>query len=386
MFVNALQKHNPALIDAALALHKQGEILPDSYVLDLDAFINNARTIKAKADKHGIALYAMTKQIGRNPYLGRLLVDELGYEGIVCVDFKEVRLFARHGIKIVHVGHLVQPPQAMLDQLMNEVQPDVVTVVSIEKAQALSQAAQKVGRVQNILLKFYAPGDMLYTNQETGFPLHDIESVVATIQALPGVKITGLTHFPCLLAEYDQVVPTSNAHTVANAAKQCEALGIDLQQINLPSLTCSASMATLAQLGATHVEPGHALTGTTPLHQFETAQPERIAMLYLSEISHHYEGQSYCFGGGYYRRGHAEHALIWPKSGAPAQKCHVRNDEQASIDYHLRLTALAPVGSPVIMAFRTQVFVTRSDIAIVAGIQTGQPHLVGVWDALGNEV
>ena len=386
MFVNALQKHNPALIDAALLLHAEGKVLPDSYIVDLDTFVDNAKKIKAEADKYGIALYAMTKQFGRNPYLARLLVEDLGYQGIVCVDYKEARLFSRHGIKIANVGHLVQPPQAMLEQLMSDVQPEVVTVVTMEKAIALSQAAIKANRVQKVLLKFYDSEDVFYTNQETGFPLAALSSVVAEIEKLPGIRIAGLTHFPCLLADKEQVMPTPNAHTAAIAAQQCRDLGIEVEQLNLPSMTCCSSMSTLSQLGATHGEPGHALTGTTPLHQFEQPQPETIAMLYLSEVSHHHQGKSYCFGGGYYRRGHMENALIWPQVGSPAVQCQVHNDNQASIDYHLRLSGTAPVGSAVVMVFRTQVFVTRSDIVIVAGLHSGQPRVIGVWDSLGNEV
>ena len=44
-------------------------------------------------------------------------------------------------------------------------------------------------------------------------------------------------------------------------------------------------MAALAAGGATQLEPGHGLTGTTPLHA-RTALPERPAMLYLTEVSH----------------------------------------------------------------------------------------------------
>ena len=386
MFVNALQKHNPALIDAALCLHAEGKVLPDSYIIDLDTFVDNAKKIKAEADKHGITLYAMTKQFGRNPFLARLLVEDLGYQGIVCVDYKEARLFSRHGIKIANVGHLVQPPQAMLAQLMRDVQPEVVTVVTMEKAIALSQAAINANRVQKVLLKFYDSEDVFYTNQETGFPLAELPSVIAQMKELPGIRIAGITHFPCLLADKEQVMPTPNAQTAAIAAQQCRDLGIEVEQLNLPSMTCCSSMATLSQLGATHGEPGHALTGTTPLHQFEQPQPETVAMLYLSEVSHHHQGKSYCFGGGYYRRGHMENALIWPQVGSPAVQCQVHNDNQASIDYHLRLSGTAPVGSAVVMAFRTQVFVTRSDIVIVAGIHSGQPRVIGVWDSLGNEV
>ena len=44
-------------------------------------------------------------------------------------------------------------------------------------------------------------------------------------------------------------------------------------------------LAVLAGAGATQVEPGHGLTGTTPLHAIADL-PERPAVVYLTEVSH----------------------------------------------------------------------------------------------------
>ena len=55
----------------------------------------------------------------------------------------------------------------------------------------------------------------------------------------------------------------------------------------------------LAEAGATQVEPGHGLTGTTPLHAVEDL-PELPAVVYVSEVSHLHGGEAYCFGGGLY--------------------------------------------------------------------------------------
>ncbi len=43
MFLHALEKQNPDLITAALRLFKQGQILPDSTVIDVDQFLANAQ-------------------------------------------------------------------------------------------------------------------------------------------------------------------------------------------------------------------------------------------------------------------------------------------------------------------------------------------------------
>ena len=44
------------------------------------------------------------------------------------------------------------------------------------------------------------------------------------------------------------------------------------------------------------------------------------------------------------------------------------------------------VGATVLAAFRTQIFVTRSDVAVVSGIQTGQPRIEGIYDSLGKQI
>ena len=38
------------------------------------------------------------------------------------------------------------------------------------------------------------------------------------------------------------------------------------------------------------------------------------------------------------------------------------------------------------MCFRTQIFTTRSHVAVVKGLQTGKPECVGLYDAVGKEI
>ncbi|WP_087023073.1 YhfX family PLP-dependent enzyme [Thaumasiovibrio subtropicus] len=385
MFLKALENQNPGLIDAALMLHRQAQILPDTTVIDVDQFIANARAIKASADEAGITLYAMTKQIGRNPLLAKMLVEECGYAGIVCVDFKETRLMAKAGIPIANVGHLVQPPDGMIENIVRDVKPEVMTVYSLEKAKRISDTAQRAGRVQPVLLKFYQATDHLYVNQESGFPLEQLEHVVAEIRALPGIRIHGVTHFPCFLfdTKTGTTAATPNLATLGEAKCRLEALGVHCEQVNAPSATSCEIIPMLAEMGCTHGEPGHALTGTTPANAL-LEQKEKIALLYLSEISHHHKQDSYCFGGGLYRRGQLEHGLLSTFEGK--SRVPVLNDDPQSIDYHFRIPGHHAIGSPVIMAYRTQVFVTRSDVALVKGIASGKPTLIATFDALGNRI
>lgn len=380
MFLNALQKQNPALIKAAHLFWQQGKILPDSYVIDSDQLLDNAHLLLDKANQLGITLYAMTKQIGRNPWICRQLL-KMGYAGIVAVDFKEARQLYQHNIPIAHIGHLVQPPQAMLEQIIQQ-KPHVITIFSLEKAKSISDLAQKYHYVQPVLIKVYQESDALYPGQEAGFALAKLEETIQILKTLPGIQLIGATHFPCLL--FDNVKQQSQFTANFNTLKQATALlqkHITVKQCNAPSLNCCETLPLLAKQGVTHAEPGHALTGTQPSNQQGT-QAEKIAMLYLSEVSHHYKDKSYCFGGGYYRRGHLQNAYVINQT----QTAHttVIPPDNDAIDYHIGLQGIHPIGSAVIMCFRTQIFVTRSDVVLIKGCATNQPELIGVYDSLGN--
>ncbi|MEE7532162.1 YhfX family PLP-dependent enzyme [Klebsiella huaxiensis] len=383
MFIKALQRQNPALIAAALRFWQQGRIAPDSWVIDVDQVLENGKLLLKTAQQYGISLYLMTKQIGRNPWLAEKLLA-LGYQGIVVVDYKESRVMRRAGLPVSHQGHLVQIPSAQVAGAVEQ-GTEVITLFSLEKAREVSAAAEASGRTQAVMLKVYGESDFLYPGQESGFALAELDNVVAHLQSLPGIELTGLTHFPCLLwdDEQEKILPTPNLRSLLAARDKLESLGVTVQQLNAPSATSCSSLPLLAEFGVTHAEPGHALTGTIPANQ-QGDQPERVAMLWLSEISHHFAGQSYCYGGGYYRRGHAKHALVFTPASENAQLAQLNAVDDSSIDYYLPLEGEFPIGSAAIFCFRTQIFVTRSDVVLVAGMQSGNPEIVARYDSLGN--
>ena len=73
MFLKRLLDTNKAFVDASLNLYKKGLILPDSYCIDVDMFLENAKNILNEAKKYNINLFYMLKQVGRNPYLAKKL-------------------------------------------------------------------------------------------------------------------------------------------------------------------------------------------------------------------------------------------------------------------------------------------------------------------------
>ncbi|VUS95384.1 YhfX family PLP-dependent enzyme [Klebsiella spallanzanii] len=383
MFIKALQRQNPALIASTLRFWQQGRIAPDSWVIDVDQVLENGKQLLKTAQQYGISLYLMTKQFGRNPWLAEKLLA-LGYKGIVVVDYKESRVMRRAGLPVSHQGHLVQIPSAQVAGAVEQ-GTEVITLFSLEKAREVSAAAVAAGRTQAVMLKVYGENDFLYPGQESGFSLADLDSVVADIRQLPGITLAGLTHFPCLLwdEKQEKILPTPNLRSLLAARDKLESLGVSVRQLNAPSATSCSSLPMLAEFGVTHAEPGHALTGTIPANQ-QGDQPERIAMLWLSEVSHHFAGQSYCYGGGYYRRGHAKHALVFAPGLSIAQQAQLNKVDDSSIDYYLPLEGEFPIGSAAIFCFRTQIFVTRSDVVLIAGIQSGKPEIVARYDSLGN--
>lgn len=384
MFVEQTRKRNRELVDAAFYFHQSGQLLPDSYLIDVDAFCENGKKILAEAKKHDFRMYFMLKQVGRNPYLAKKLI-ELGYDGAVTVDFKEALTMLEHEIPIGNVGHLVQVPAAMVEKIVAYA-PEVMTVYSLDKVYAIDQAAEKLGKKQGILLRVFGANDMIYSGQTAGFTLNEMQEAVLEIKEnCPNIVIAGVTSFPCYLykEETGEIAATENLHTLLAAKERLEALGYHDLIVNTPSATCVQTVDRMVKFGGNCGEPGHGLTGTTPLHAVSD-QPEIPAMVYVSEISHNFLGKAYCYGGGHYRRSHMSHALVG-KDEQTARMLSVLAPSDESIDYHFGLSEQCEVGETVVMAFRSQIFVTRSDVVLVEGISSGRPRIVGVYDSQGRK-
>ena len=383
MFLERLRKDNPKFIDAMVKLQQEGKLLPDSYAMDMEQFRANGKAIADAAKAKGIKLYFMLKQIGRNPVLAKELMDA-GFDGAVVVDFKEAQVMMRHNIPIGNVGHLVQIPEGMVRQVV-EYGPEVITVYTADKVRSISRAAAELGKEQKLLIRVFGDGDMIYPGQTAGIHLKDLKAFIAEIRDLPGIKIAGITSFPCFLydAAKDDIAPTANLQTVLAAKQILIDCGIEPEIINTPSTTCCRTLELMAEYGCNCGEPGHGLTATTPCH-VDHELPEKSCIAYVSEVSHNFDGLGYCYGGGFYRRSHVENALVGT-SADNLRPMKVIPPSVEAIDYHFGLSEGCAVGETVIMAFRFQVFVTRSDMVLIEGVSSGNPVISSVWDSLGNQ-
>ncbi|MGC6178168.1 alanine racemase [Lacrimispora sp. 38-1] len=382
MFLTQTVKRNRELVETSFQLHQSGLIEPDSYVIDVDTFMENASLMLKEAKRMGIRLFFMLKQIGRNPYLAGKLM-ELGFEGAVVVDYREARIMMNHRIPIANIGHLVQIPDSRIEEFV-AYRPKMITVYSEEKISRIHQAAKKMGVIQDVILRVYNDSDMIYSGQTGGFHLGILEALTARIKFMyPCVNIAGVTSFPCFL--YDgaagDLIATENMNTVKQAVKILERNGINCSIIDTPSGTCIHALKKIKEQGGNCGEPGHGLSGTTPMHAVKK-MPEIPCVTYVSEVSHNFMGQAYCYGGGYYRRSHLMKALVG-KSFEKSDELGVIPPSDESIDYYIGLEKECAVGDTVVMAFRFQIFVTRSDVVLIEGLKERKPYISGIYNSMG---
>ncbi len=395
MFLEGLVRRNRAFLEAAVRLHQANRIPANSYVLDLDAVQSNTRHLTSEARRRGLTVYAMSKQVGRAP--GALsAITAGGADGYVAVDMGCARPIAANGHLIGNLGHLVQIPKAEAVEAAG-LGPEYWTLFSRNKAREASRAVAAQGTRQKVLLRIWRHGDVFYPGHEGGFHLDELGEAIDFINGLEGLTFAGLTTFPALLYEPSAktVAPTANVETLARGVEAALGhLGNGCSiEVNAPGTTSSAVLDTLAEVGATQVEPGHGLTGTTPLHAVEEL-PEQPAVLYLTEVAHIHQGVPLCFGGGFYVDPVFEPYPVKVVAASGPEDVGkdpvpIEMPDPAGIDYYARLYPEGRTlreGDTVIAGFRIQAFVTRSLVVGVSGVSAGDPVVSGIWNVEGVPV
>jgi predicted amino acid racemase len=401
-------ERNPGLIEFAAELHRRNEVPVNTYVLDLDAHKHNARVMKQVADQNRIKLYYMSKQTARNPLIAHAVINT-GFEGLVVVEPQELNTLVRYRAKIGHVGHLENIPENEIDFVLKVAKPQIITVFNFEKARMISMRAEKLGVKQNLMVRPTSPDDTLYPYMEGGVPEEDAVRLIQQINGLPNVRVVGVTSFPCMLMELRTMEPVfmANIETLRRVVQEAGRNGIEISQMNTPPVCTSKSIPIYASKGSTHLEPGLGISGMNPFQIYDRGtHPEIPAAVYVTEVSHFFGDYAMVYAGGF---GYIEmfelaldgksyvpdvskmkmKALVGPNPSEimknPVEAEHYRG----LIDYHARLykdTAARPmnVGDTVVYAFRAQMFVTRSQVAVVSGVKENNPKLIGIFDHANN--
>lgn len=386
MFLDVLRRRNPAFLNAVVALHRRGDLPPGSFAIDLDAVAHNAQVIATEAARLGLQVFAMTKQVARNPDVCAA-VRAGGIDAAVAVDLECATATHAAGMRLGHLGHLGQIP-VHATRAAEALKPSYWTVFNLEKAHAAAAAAADSGRDQALLTRICADRDAFYGGQEGGFPADEVASIADRLDDLDGAHFAGITTFPALLFDpgTQAVLPTPNLKTLERVAASLHDAGRTVE-INGPGTTSTVTLATLAAAGVTQVEPGHGLTGTTPLHAVQDLA-ELPAMCFVSEVSHTYGGRAYCFGGGMYVdpvfAPYPIRALLAADVGA-MRLVDAELPSPETIDYYGQLdVADAAVGDTVVFGFRAQAFVTRAWTAGIAGVEAETPTVAGLYRPDGS--
>jgi predicted amino acid racemase len=256
-----------------------------------------------------------------------------------------------------------------------------------------AEASHKLGREQPLLARIRGENDQFYCGHEGGFSASDVLAAAAALGKIPGGRFAGVTTFPALLfdAASRTVKPTPNLQTLRQASETLARSGHREIEINAPGTTSSVTLAALAEAGATQVEPGHGLTGTTPLHVTDDL-PEAPAVVYLTEVSHLSGGEVFCFSGGLYIdpvfSSYQVKAIVAPEPRTDdAALRAVEIPPPGAIDYYGMIDAAGPTkpapGDSVVFGFRPQAFVTRSFVAGVSGLSRGKPVVESISHSSG---
>jgi predicted amino acid racemase len=393
MFLDVLRRRNPKFIEAAIALHRQGKLPANAYVLDLDTVEANARVLKTEADRLGLKILAMTKQVGRSSSFCRAVMRG-GIQAAVAVDMACARATHRAGMKVGHLGHLQQIARHEAKAAAATFRPDYWTVFNDAKAEEAAAGAKAAGYVQNLLARIAAEGDIFYRGHEGGFDAGDVARVADSFDRLDGGRFAGIATFPALLFDHEtrKVIPTHNLSTLTRAAEALAKAGRNDIEVNAPGTTSSVLLQALADAGATQCEPGNGLHGTTALHVVEDL-PELPAVCYLTEVSHLHGGKAYCLGGGFYIDpifpDYDVMAIVSdePTTGASALRS-VEVPPPSMIDYYAMIDATGPnppkPGDTAVFGFRGQAFVTRAYVVGVSGISKGQPKVETIENGFGE--
>lgn len=404
-YTDNLVRRNPGLIEYSAELHQKNLIPVGTYVLDLDAHVRNAASMIHEAKNRGVKLYYMTKQINRNPLVAHAVLNT-GFEGAVAVEPQELRSLVRYGVKIGHAGHLVNVPESEIDFVLKVARPQVITVFNIEKAKMISGRAAKLGIKQDLLVRPMNARDVSYPYMEGGVAEADAVKLIKDIDALPNVRVAGITSFPCMLYDVKAKRPTftPNIDTLMRVAHEAEKNGLELTQINTPPCCITKTIPLYAEKGSTHLEPGLGVSGMAAWHCMEPdVHPEVPAGVYVTEISHFVDQYAYVYGGGFnyieiFEMAYDGESYI-PSQSTLKMKALVgrtpkgvfENQVDAEhfhgiIDYHAKLWSnpSVRVGDTVVYGFRTQMFVTRGQVAVVSGLSENNPRLVGLFDHANN--
>lgn len=397
-------ERNPALIDAAFELHRSGRIPAPTQIVDLDAIAENAAVQARAAERHGLRVFAMTKQNGLDPFMTRIALDQ-GLHSVVAVETLQAHRVHRYGFPLGNVGHLQNIPRHQVPQIV-AMRPEFITVYTYEAAKWVSDAARELGVEQSLYVRVTRPavleGSKVMATEEGAFgglvggwtPDNCVEGIRPLLD-LPNVRVAGLTQFSGVAYQgnpsAEEAGPTSALLTTIAAKETLEReLGLEDLHVNCGGNANAITFGMLAAHGVTEVEPGLSICGSASFHATED-MPEKPAQAVVTEVTHCWEDDVYAVGGVF-----AFVSELYDTSpmralvGRDAEEGRERRltylyDEMVDAHGVFSADGFKPaVGDTVVIVHHPQGFLERGYTAAVSGISSGRPRVEGLFDGACN--
>ena len=143
MFLDVLRRRNPPSSKLRWLCTGRAGFPANAYVLDLDAVEANARLKSDEADRLGLKIFAMTKQVGRSSSFCQA-VKRGGIDRSVAVDMACARATHKAGLKVGHLGHLQQMARHEAAAAASDLQARLLD--SLQRDQGQGSGGRRQGR------------------------------------------------------------------------------------------------------------------------------------------------------------------------------------------------------------------------------------------------
>ncbi len=397
-------ERNPQLLEAAIELHQSGRIPASTQVIDLDAVAENATVLAQSAERHGLRVFAMTKQNGNNPFLTRVALDR-GLHSVVALEAIQAHQIHRYGFPLGAAGHLTNVPRHEVRRIV-AMRPEFVSVYTLEAARRVSEAAAELGVEQRLYVRVTNPAHdpdapILGTDEGAfgvlvgGWTEESCAEGIRPILDLPNVRVAGLMQFGGIAygaqVRAQDAVPTQALETALRAKALLEReLGLEDLHVNTGGEANAVTFATLAARGVTEVEPGLSLTGSGSFHAIQD-MPEKPAQAVVTEVTHFWGDDVYTTGGVFaFVSELYDAAPMVALAGAgldEARRQRLTYLSPEMVDAHGVFRAEGPrpaVGDTAVFVHHPQAFLERGYTAAVSGIAAGRPQVEGLFDSACN--
>lgn len=382
MFLKKTIRKNKALIKYAFELHQNKIIAPNTYLVDLDALLSNAKKTLEIAKSNNIDLLYLSKQFSHIPIIAKEL-EALGYSGIIVNDYKDLKKYQTEDVKINSIGYFSQVPNIALETVVNA-DLDFVTVYSLEKIKFLNNLAKTQEKVINIVIRVSdLEKDLIIDNQIGGFLVSELPGLIKAMKNLQHIKIVGITSYPCFVFYWftKEHVETPNFFTLKKAQAVLKELGIDNLKLFVPTSNLFESNNFIAVINPG--EKDNSLQGLSKLAKNFNKHQEIPSCAYITEVSHNYNGQAFIYSNKIYFNSN----LVSSIAGDKITNYHHYNiqpfTDNESI-YYLKLDKKSKIGNTVILAFDWQMLTNKAHVAIISGIQNKNPKLRSIYNCNGD--